>query len=110
MGLFAELKRRNVFRVAIAFATMPMLGSFGYGYRLAAIYAVRGEKEIALTELTKLINAGCVEFWWYMFDHSIAFESLRDDPRFQALRARVAADVAEQLANVNKKESPSFMN
>ena len=50
------------------------------------------------------------ESWWYIFDHSLAFESLRDDPRFQALRARVAADVAEQLAKVNKKESQSFMN
>ena len=45
-----------------------------------------------------------------MFDHSLEFESLRDDPRFQALRARVAANVAGQLAKVNKKESQSFMN
>ena len=87
-----------------------MLGSFGYGYRLAAINAVRGEKEIALAELTKLVDASYVESWWYAFDHSLAFESLRDDPRFQALRARVAADVAEQLAKVNKKKSQSFMN
>ncbi len=89
---------------------MPMLGSFGYGYSLTAINAVRGEKEIALAELTKLVDAGYVENWWYMFDHSLAFESLRNDPRFQALRARVAADVAEQLATVNRKESQSFVN
>ena len=93
-----------------AIATRPMLGSYGYGYRLAAINAVRGEKEIALAELTKLVDASYVESWWYAFDHSLAFESLRDDPRFQTLRARVAADVAEQLANVNKTESQSFVN
>ena len=93
-----------------AVATMPMQGWFGYGYRLAAIYAVRGEKEAALAELTKLIDTGYVEGWWYIFDHSLAFESLRDDPRFQALRARVAANVAEQLAKVNKTESQSFVN
>ena len=72
MGPIAELKRRNVFRVAI--------------------------------------DAGFRESWWYEFDYSPAFDSIRDDPEFQALRARVAAEIAEQLARVNASADQSFVN
>ena len=37
-----------------------------------------------------------------VLDGNLIFEDLRDDPRFQALRARVAADMQQQLANVTK--------
>ena len=90
--------------------TRPMMGTFGYGYNRAKIALLRGDKKESLTELTKLIDAGWRVLWWYEFDHSLAFESLRDDPQFQALRATVAADMAEQLARVNATDNQSFVN
>ena len=89
--------------------TRPMMGFYGYGYNRAKIALLRGDKQRSLAELTKVIDAGWRDLWWYEFDHSLVFEPLRDDPEFKALRARVAADMAEQLANVNKKESQSFV-
>ncbi len=90
--------------------TRPMMGSSGYGFNRAKIALLRGDKQESLAELTKLIDTGWRELWWYEFDHSLAFESLRDDPEFQALRARVAADMAEQLARVNARDNQSFVN
>ena len=90
--------------------TAPVNGLLGYGYAHAFVHALRGNRRQALTELNIAIDAGVRHFWWYDFDHSLGFKSLREDPEFQALRARVAADMAEQFAKVSKKESPSFMN
>ena len=87
-----------------------MMGFYGYGYNRAKIALLRGDKQESLAELTKLIDAGWRDLWWYEFDHSLVFEPLRDDPEFKTLRARVAADMAEQLAKVNKKESQPFVN
>ena len=90
--------------------TRPMMGLFGYGFNRAKIALLRGDKQEALAELTKLIDAGWRNLWWYEFDHSLVFEPLRDDPQFQALRAKVASDMAEQLARVNAKDNQSFVN
>ena len=90
--------------------TRPMMGFYGFGYNRAKIALLRGDKQESLAELTNLIDAGWRGLWWYEFDHSLVFEPLRDDPEFKALRARVAADMAEQLAKVNKMESQPFVN
>ena len=88
----------------------PMMGRFGYGYDRAKIALLRGNRQESLAELTSVIDAGWRYLWWYEFDHSLVFESLREDPQFQALRAKVAADMAEQLARVNAKDNQSFVN
>ena len=64
------------------------------------------DKERALVALLTAIDAGWRYNWWYFFDHHPALESLRDDPEFQAMRAEIAADMAEQLKNVRKKAAP----
>ena len=97
-------------KVLVYTKTLPMLGSYGYFFARAKIYALRGDRLQAIAELERIIDAGVTASWWYEFDHSLGLEPLHSDPEFQALRARVAANVAEQLADVNKKESQSFVN
>ena len=87
-----------------------MIGFYGYWFNRAKIALLRGEKQESLAELTKLINAGWRPLWWYEFDHSLVFEPLRDDPEFKALRAKVAADMAEQLARVQQPKAQAFVN
>ena len=87
-----------------------MMGLYGYGFNRAKIALLRGDKQESLAELSKLIDAGWRELWWYEFDYSLVFEPLRDDSEFKALRARVAADMAEQHARVNASNNQSFVN
>ena len=59
---------------------------------LAAIHALRGEKEAALTEYERAYTAG----WRFLTQTRLnpALESLRDEPKFQTLLERMKADLA----------------
>ncbi|MCH7538732.1 MAG: tetratricopeptide repeat protein [Proteobacteria bacterium] len=66
----------------------------------------KGEFEKALAALRVAIDAGWRANWWYFFDHHPSLQALRDEPEFKAMRAEIAADMAEQLKNVQKKAAP----
>ena len=53
------------------------------GMRTASAYALLGEKEKALAQLEHGAEKG--EFWLFQIKYDPAYESLRDEPRFQAL-------------------------
>ena len=53
------------------------------GMRTAASYALLGEKEKALDTLERSSSKG--EFWLFQIKYDPAYESLRGEPRFQAL-------------------------
>ncbi len=86
-------------------ASLPLLGGNGTFFGNAKVYALMGKKPEALAELRRGIDANWRTFWRYFFDHDAVFESLRDNPEFQAMRAEVAADMAEQLARVREMEA-----
>ena len=71
---------------------------------VAVIIAV-GVVERAVVEIRRGIDAGWRALWWFYFDHYNVFESLRNEPEFQAMRAEVAADLAAQLARVRELEA-----
>jgi hypothetical protein len=72
---------------------------------MAIAHLQAGDKEKALVALRTAIDAGWRYNWWYYFDHHPSLEPLRDDPEFQAMRAEIAADMAEQLKNVRRMEA-----
>ncbi len=87
--------------------SIPVMGIYtGSGPWLGIAHLQSGDKQSALAALRTAVDAGWRYDWWYYFDHHPALEPLRDDPEFQALRAEIAADMDEQLKNVQKKAAP----
>ena len=95
MSLFAELKRRNVIRMAglylvgawlivqVAGSLLPVFGAPGMAFQMAEVRAWRGEKDQAFAWLDQAYAAhdgGLVRLPW-----DPAMDPLRDDPRFAAL-------------------------
>jgi len=102
----AEILLEKIYTVAEA---MPLLGFNGTWVGNAPVYALRGDRREALAELRRAVDAGWRAEWWYTFDQDPVFESLRDEPEFQAMRAEVAADMAAQLARVHEMEASGEM-
>jgi TolB-like protein/Tfp pilus assembly protein PilF len=84
--------------------TLPRLGFEGYGIADVRIYALRGDKQKALSALRQTIDEGWREYWWYFLKYDPTLESLHDEPEFQAMVAEIEADMAAQLARVREME------
>jgi TolB-like protein/Flp pilus assembly protein TadD len=84
--------------------TLPRLSVFGYGIADVQIYALRGDKEKALSALREAIDEGWRAFWWYYLKYDPILESLHDEPEYQAMVAEIEADMAQQLARVREME------
>lgn len=76
-----------------------------YGLQLTRLHALQGDSERALDALRKSIDANWYFQWWYFMDQDPALDSIRDDPRFQAMKDEMATDMARQLENVRKLEA-----
>jgi hypothetical protein len=63
---------------------------------LARIHALLGDTDAAIVALQWAIDAGWRTGWQLQLYHDAALESVRDLPEFQALVARVEADVERQ--------------
>ena len=74
------------------------------GYRTAdvQIYALRGEKQRALTTLKQAIDEGWRVLWRYHLEHNPNLESIRHEPEFQTMLEGIKAEMAEQLARVKE--------
>jgi tetratricopeptide (TPR) repeat protein len=84
--------------------TIPRLGPRGYGIDDVQIYALRGDKQKALSALRRAIDENWRELWWYSLKRDPSLESLHDEPAFQAMVAEIEADMAAQLAHVREME------
>ncbi len=83
---------------------MPRLGNHGYWFADAQIYALRGDKQKALSALRQAIDEGFRFLWWNFLKQDLSLESLHDEPEFQAMVAEIEADMAAQLARVREME------
>jgi protein kinase/serine/threonine-protein kinase len=82
-------------------------GDEGIGIRtsMAAIYAVQGNKDEALTWLEKAVDAG-----WRDYNYASRyplFENIRDDERFKRIMDDLKAKVAEMRRRVEQMERDS---
>ncbi len=84
--------------------TLPRLGLSGYGIADVQLYALRGDKQKALSALRQAIDEGWRDSWRYFLEHDSTLESLHDEPEFQAMVAEIEADMAAQLARVREME------
>ena len=80
--------------------TIPRMGQEGYWIADAAIYALRGNNRAALAALRDAIDQGWRANWWYFLKHDPNFDSVREEPEFQAMVAELGADMADQLSRL----------
>ena len=100
---------------SLAFIHSSGIHRLGFGgYRTAdvEIYALRGEKQQALTTLRQAIDDGWRIAWRYHLEYDPNLESIRNEPEFQAMLAEIKANIAQQLARVKamKKEGDVCVN
>jgi tetratricopeptide (TPR) repeat protein len=84
--------------------TLPRLSVYGYGIADVRIYALRGDKQKALSALRQAIDEGWRSWWRYSLKLDPTLESLHDEPEFAAIVAEIEADMAAQLARVREME------
>ncbi len=101
-----EEQGRQLLEIAIpVIDAAPILGLWGSYWGKARTYTLLGRKDDALAELQRGVDAGWRIGWRYPFDHDPIFDSLRDEPEFAAMRAKIAADMAAQLERVRELEA-----
>ena len=83
-------------------ASEPRLGYDGYKIRDVEAHVLLGDKETALSLLRSAVNEGWRYSWRFATKNKSSLESLRNDPRFQAIVAELEAEMAMQLARVNE--------
>lgn len=89
---------------------MSRRGQQGFWLTDIGALAIRGEHEVALTKLEQAIDAGFRLKLWYFLDVEKNFEGLRELPRFQLIREKVAAIIlaeAEKAAAIDELAAPS---
>jgi len=68
-----------------------------YARRLrASILLLDGKQDAALTELAESFEAGDYVLWWYTTKYDPLWKPLHEDPRFQAIAARVGDYIVKQ--------------
>jgi TolB-like protein/Tfp pilus assembly protein PilF len=87
----------------------PTVGVFGPSAVSAEVYALNGEIEASVAEISRLLNAG-----WIIFGADRAFDGsgmadLRADAEFQTLIEANDVKVAEQLAQIRQLEEDGML-
>ena len=83
---------------------MHRLGHTGYGIADAQIYTLQGKTDEALAALRQAIDDGWRQYWWYHAEHDPNLDSIRNEPKFQAMMDEIRTDMAVQLERVREME------
>jgi hypothetical protein len=83
---------------------MARRSHFGFGIADVQIYAIRGERQKALSTLRQAIDEGWRAYWRYHLEHDLSLESLHGEPDFQAMVSEIEAEMATQLERVREME------
>lgn len=92
-----------------AVAGMPRLGLFGYGSADAEIYALQGKPAEAVVALRLAVDDGWWQHWFLWTELNPNLDSIRDEPEYGAIIAKLESNMASELARVRASEpKPSF--
>jgi len=76
-----------------------------FGVLKARIHALRGNRQEALAALEEAMDAGWRFQWWFYLEQDPAFDSIREDSRFQRIADEMAARVRGELETVRQMEA-----
>ena len=96
-----ERARRLLERALTVTESLPRTGQYGTGTNRAQILALLGRPDEAVADLRRAVDQGAFP----IFSFNPDFGSLSDDPRYQAIRAEMDANLAEQLASALQMEA-----
>lgn len=82
--------------------------SYRYEISRAAIHALNDETDLALASLQRAIDMGWRKDTFYLFGLDPNFDSIRNEPDFQAMAADLRADSAAQLKELRAMIGPGF--
>lgn len=80
--------------------TLPRLGTHGFWITDVRIHALQRRPKQALMALRQAIDAGWRNFSWLRLQHDPSLDSIRAEPEFQRMQARLQADLAAQAKRV----------
>ncbi len=89
----------------LAIRNMPRLGLFGYGSAEAEIYALQGRSGEALSALRSAVEDGWWRHWFFWTELNPNLDSIRDEPEYGAIIAKLESDMAVELARVRAGET-----
>ena len=92
---------------------MPRIGAAGHGISDVHILAIQGHKEAALDALREAIDEGFVSLLVYEFwtiDQDVMVDSLRGDPRFEAMLLELREKIDTMRDNVQEAEESGDWN
>lgn len=95
--------------------TAPRMGMWGYGIRDAEVLALLGRPEAAIDALQDAVDAGFVSlrpFELWSIDQSPLIDSLRSNPRYEAIRGSIEheIDIARRLVEEAEAEKDGWAN
>jgi TolB-like protein/Tfp pilus assembly protein PilF len=71
---------------------------------IASIHSLMGDKPLAIAALRQAVDDGWRYNWYYELELNPNFDSMRDEPEFQAILDEFRADMAAQLAIVQARK------
>jgi hypothetical protein len=92
---------------------MPRIGVSGHGISDVHILAIQGRKEAALDALREAIDEGFVSLLIYEFwtiDQDVLIDSLRGEPRFEAMLLELREKIDTMRDNVQEAEESGDWN
>jgi TolB-like protein/Tfp pilus assembly protein PilF len=100
-----ERSQRMLEKSLVAISNMPRLGWFGYGSADAEIYALLGRSEEALSAFRLAVDDGWWRHWFFWTELNPNLDSIRDEPEYGVIIARLKSDMAIELARVRAGET-----
>jgi hypothetical protein len=89
-------------RSLAAIESEPRLGYVGFKIQDVEAYALLGDTEKALSVLRTAVDDGWRYDWRSSLKYATSLESIRDEPRFQAIIDELESEMAAQLSRVNE--------
>jgi tetratricopeptide (TPR) repeat protein len=76
-----------------------------FAFQKARIHLIRGERVAALAAMPTVRDRGWWHYWWHWLRQDPVLKALHEEPRFQAVRSAIEAEVAAQAGRVREWEA-----